>query len=137
MSGSQRCKHAWLAGREVVEVSASVRRTLECSQDSVACLLSESMEIGSLYGFSGSSRDMRTAGRLNLATNRRNTKYVYEKRPARPFLEFYAAFYVLHALDPATRSMYFNRSKDPSKFHVLAPYLRLKTASHSMGPCGH
>ena len=71
MSGSQRCKHAWLAGREVVEVSASVRRTLECSQDSVACLLSESMEIGSLYGFSGSSRDMRTAGRLNFATNRR------------------------------------------------------------------
>ena len=70
MSGSQPCKHAWLAGREVV-VSASVRRTLECSQDSVACLLSESMEIGSLYGFSGSSRDMRTAGRLNFATNRR------------------------------------------------------------------
>ena len=97
----------------------------------MACLLSESMEIGSLYGFSGSSRDMRTAGRLNFRPR------TVEKRPARPFLEFYAAFYVLHALDPATRSMYFNRSKDPSKFHVLAPYLRLKTASHSMGPCGH
>ena len=84
MSGSQPCKHAWLAGREVV-VSASVRRTLECSQDSVACLLSESMEIGSLYGFSGSSRDMRTAGRLNFATNRR-------KASSQAFSEeFYAA----------------------------------------------
>ena len=45
MSGSQRCKHAWLAGREVV-VSASVRRRVFLGLSG----LSVSMEIGSLYG---------------------------------------------------------------------------------------
>ena len=33
MSGSQRCKHAWLAGREVV-VSASVRRRVFLERES-------------------------------------------------------------------------------------------------------